>query len=340
MKNLHKYYYKDYFSLQDVPVNNVYRHLDYELLLDDTKKHLLESQIKTLEGQKKNAQGRQREQIEAQITEIKAQITVNANVLKVRNNVLTGTDFVKKDSRNEPTRDLLDDAKINLDNAITSSKGYQEIDLDIQYPGLVTGVGIDHETKVEGEFKLGVHFDWTHGMPVVYGSSVKGVLRAWVLDAYYNSKNKYHKCGIDGDDLLMEIFEGAYNRDVEAEKKKYGEKWAEKVKKVENRIYTSRRSIYDRDIFFDAVLEKADKKGRILCSDSITPHLQGPLKNPIPITFLKIAPGCTLEFRFKLVNSKIGDFKKEEKLKIFQEILTTVGIGAKTNVGYGQLKAV
>ena len=63
MKNLHKYYYKDYFSLQDVPVNNVYRHLDYELLLDDTKKHLLESQIKTLEGQKKNAQGRQREQI-------------------------------------------------------------------------------------------------------------------------------------------------------------------------------------------------------------------------------------------------------------------------------------
>jgi len=29
---------------------------------------------------------------------------------------------------------------------------------------------------------------------------------------------------------------------------------------------------------------------------------------------------------------------QQEKLDIFKEILTTVGIGAKTNVGYGQLK--
>ena len=27
------------------------------------------------------------------------------------------------------------------------------------------------------------------------------------------------------------------------------------------------KSIYDRDIFFDAVIVKPDKKGRILCSD-------------------------------------------------------------------------
>ena len=139
----------------------------------------------------------------------------------------------------------------------------------------------------------------------------------------------------------MDIFEGAYDRDVEAELKKYGEKCAEKVKKVENRIYKSRRSIYERDIFFDAVLVKADKKGRILCPDSITPHLQGPLKNPIPITFLKIAPGCKLEFRFKLHNSDFGGgktFTAAQKKTLFKEILTTVGIGAKTNVGYGQLK--
>lgn len=209
---------------------------------------------------------------------------------------------------------------------------------EIQYPGLVTGVGIKHETGITGEFKLGVHFDWTYGMPVIYGSSVKGVLRAWFKEFYKPNDND----GIDEDDLIMDIFEGACERDFDAEKKKYKENWEEKVKKLENRIYKKHKSIYDRDIFFDAVLVKADKKGRILCSDSITPHLQGPLKNPIPITFLKIAPGCTLEFRFKLVETKIGElvFKKEDKLNLFKEILSTVGVGAKTNVGYGQLKPI
>ena len=50
--------------------------------------------------------------------------------------------------------------------------------LDVRYPGLVTGVGISHEAKVEGEFKLGLHLDYTTGLPVIYGSSVKGVLRS------------------------------------------------------------------------------------------------------------------------------------------------------------------
>ncbi len=46
-----------------------------------------------------------------------------------------------------------------------------------------------------------------------------------------------------------------------------------------------------------------------------------------------------MEFRFKLVDTKIGnkELKKEDKLNLFKEILTTMGIGAKTNVGYGQL---
>lgn len=202
-------------------------------------------------------------------------------------------------------------------------------ELEVIYPGLVTGIGINHEAKIEGEFKLGVHFDWTRGMPVVYGSSVKGVLRAWFKEFYEGSRDSY--------DYEIEIFEGKL-RDTEAEKKKYGKDWQEKVKVTKNRIYNP-KSIYERDIFFDAVIESPDKKGRILCSDSITPHggdnHDNPLKNPTPITFLKIAPGCKLQFRFKLVGS---NEEKELKRKLFKEILTTVGVGAKTNVGYGQLK--
>ena len=180
--------------------------------------------------------------------------------------------------------------------------------LEILYPGLVTGIGINHEAKIEGEFKLGVHFDWTYGMPVVYGSSVKGVLKAYFKEFYKPNENQPGK--EDVEKVVQDISEG------------------------------EEKSIYNRDIFFDAVIVNADRKGRILCSDSITPHGDNPLKNPVPITFLKIAPRCKLEFRFKLVDTEF-DGKKlsaNDKLNIFKEILTTVGIGAKTNVGYGQLK--
>lgn len=203
--------------------------------------------------------------------------------------------------------------------------------LKVQYPGLVTGIGIDHEVGIKGEFKLGMHFDWTYGMPVIYGSSVKGVLRAWFTEFYQGD--------IDAIDLMMDIFSGVYGRDTDAEKKKYGEDLEEKVKEPQNRIYTYSKPIYERDIFFDAVIRSRDNKGRILCSDSITPHGDDPLKNPTPISFLKIAPGCNIEFRFRLTDSNINGkiFNAQQKLKLFRQILTTVGIGAKTNVGYGQL---
>ncbi len=211
----------------------------------------------------------------------------------------------------------------------------QSFQLQISYPGLVTGVGINHEAKIEGEFKLGVHFDWTHGMPVVYGSSVKGVLRSAFKDGYVDAgliEKANTKEGIREDEevptwvgdeanhkaILEDIFEGKENGKP--------------------------KSIYNRDIFFDAVIVKADKKGRILASDSITPHggenHDNPLLNPKPITFMKIASGCTMEFRFKLVDTIIDGkkFTAAQKKTLFEEILKTVGVGAKTNVGYGQLK--
>ncbi len=189
----------------------------------------------------------------------------------------------------------------------------------VAYPGLVTGIGINHEAKIEGEFKLGVHFDYTWGMPVVYGSSVKGVLRAYFEDFYQEDQAKPRS-----KDLFDDIFEG---RDV-----------AKEHQLKDNKKYY--KSIYNRDIFFDAVIVRADKKGRILCSDSITPHGENPLKNPTPLTFLKIAPGCTMEFRFKLVDSEIDGkkFTADQKKYLFEEIIQTVGIGAKTNVGYGQFQ--
>lgn len=193
--------------------------------------------------------------------------------------------------------------------------------LIIAYPGLVTGTGLVHDSKkLEGGYNLGMHFDYTWGMPIVYGSSVKGVLRSYFKE-FYNGN-------IDKDDLFEDIFNGRVRNKEKDKKNNKGE--------LEKRGYDN-KSIYQRDIFFDAVIIK-DYKGHILEDDSITPHGDNPLKNPIPITMLKIAPGCTLEFRFRLKDSHINGvtYGKEEKLKLFKTILETVGVGAKTNVGYGQ----
>ena len=276
-RNLHKYYYKDYFGEKPE-----------EIFVSD------------------NRQGRRKVNASLDWTTIKSD--ENASILQKRNTRLTEKGLLYVIEKPIETEDTFK--------------------LEIIYPGLVTGIGINHEATIEGEFKLGVHFDWTYGMPVIYGSSVKGVLRAWFKEFYNGNRDPY--------DYEKEIFEGSL-RDIEAEKKKYGQEWEEKVKNVKNRIY-SPKSIYNRDVFFDAVItvsDTKDSKGRILCSDSITPHGDNPLKNPTPITFLKIAPGCKIEFRFKLTGS---DEEKKEKRDLFKEILTTVGIGAKTNVGYGQLK--
>lgn len=208
-------------------------------------------------------------------------------------------------------------------------------ELKVAYPGLVTGVGISHEVKIEGEFKLGVHFDWTRGMPVVYGSSVKGVLRSAFEDGYVGLAvqqiNEDANSGVHipewvGDErcqdlLIDDIFEG----------KNQGQN----------------KSIYNRDVFFDAVIVRTDSRRHILCSDSITPHggdnHDNPLKNPTPLTFLKIAPGCTLEFRFRLKDTTfegLETFTAQQKLTIFKTLLATVGVGAKTRVGYGQLESL
>lgn len=200
------------------------------------------------------------------------------------------------------------DLPLVISNPFEGSEHYHSFRLKVLYPGLVTGVGLNHEVSLEGEFKLGMHFDYTTGIPIIYGSSVKGVLRSYFID-YCNE--------IEKGKLLNTIFEGM------------------------NIDGLSTVSMNERDVFFDAVIVKGNKDGKILCSDSITPHDENPLRNPIPITFMKIASGCEIEFRFLLKDTKKGDeviFSAKQKKDLFKQILLEVGIGAKTNVGYGQFE--
>jgi len=66
----------------------------------------------------------------------------------------------------------------------------------------------------------------------------------------------------------------------------------------------------------------------------------GIFKNPTPIRFLKIAPNVTFTFQFKLKDSCFENNQKitpNEKIELFKKILLDFGIGAKRNVGYGNL---
>lgn len=198
------------------------------------------------------------------------------------------------------------------------------LELKVMYPGLITGSGINHEANIEGEFKLGIHLEYTSGMPVIYGSSIKGICRAAFKDADYIQKILKQRGikAVDVEDLEKDIFDGLI----------YEPQGSDNLQG--SKIYKL-KSIYQRDIFFDAVIKAPDSEGRIVCSDYITPHYKDVLKDPVPLGFIKIAPGCTMEFRFRLIDSLIS---KEEKFDLLYTILHDFGVGAKSSVGYGYLK--
>lgn len=161
------------------------------------------------------------------------------------------------------------------------------------YPGLLLGSGNSHELpSIKGQAILGFHFDYTSGLPVIQGSSIKGVLRSTFKHSEY----------------IQELLSDTQLN----------------IQELESEIFNN------NDIFFDATISNADDK--ILGDDYITPH-DDALQNPTPLRFIKVLPNTTFRFDFELSNGLIS---KAEKVKLFQNILEDLGLGAKTNVGYGK----
>jgi len=179
------------------------------------------------------------------------------------------------------------------------------------YPGLVTGIGSEHETGELGEFKLGFAFDYTTGMPYIPASGVKGLLRSAFI--------KYP--GL----ILSELAEKGDSIDL---------------KKLVEEIFDGKRddkdiSIYQRDIFHDAYISESNHTGNLFMGNDYITHHPSQFTDPNPLQFLKVLPNVTFNFNFELKDGT--QLKNTEKETLFKKILTTIGIGAKTNVGYGQL---
>ncbi len=185
------------------------------------------------------------------------------------------------------------------------------------YPGLLVGLGYSHGSGLSDandDINVGFSFDYVTGLPYIPASSVKGLLKS----AFSHPK-------------LIEALLG-------------DDKWDGKTDLLENAIFVDEDGEQtERDIFFDAVIrfsDRADK--RILGSDYITPHKEE-TKNPTPVLIIKLLPDVVIEFSFRLTDTKldINDesivLTADDKKALFINILSVLGIGAKTNVGYGTL---
>ncbi len=212
---------------------------------------------------------------------------------------------------------------------------YQYLELYTIYPGLLIGTGNPHATgEFNEEIKLGFTFDYAYGLPVLPGSTVKGALRSYFPNNYKNEQSKkevesYLEFVIK-DELEISIKEG------------YSISALEKC--IFDGIGCKGEVInpYVKDIFFDAFPKDSKNKKEVnrdevidkvfLGNDNLAPH-KDKYKDPNLIQFLKVLPNVSFFFQFRLSDEGM---ESPDKLKLFEFLLKNHGIGAKTNVGYGQ----
>lgn len=197
------------------------------------------------------------------------------------------------------------------------------------YPGLLIGSGLSHGTGVTNDMKIGFSFDYTTGLPYIPGSSVKGVLRSMFPQKEPEAKNP---------------------ESMDLRKVRYIRETLKELSLTDKQVWQLTRSLFEayrediagaaRSVYFDALI--VNSPGQILGDDFITPHTQGITKNPVPLQFLKVLPDVTFCFSFKLADwYSLGDGRSisgSDVCELFKNILLDTGVGAKTNVGYGNLR--
>lgn len=226
----------------------------------------------------------------------------------------------KKTVNNEGRLKVHNDRLISFEpeelmNFIGEAVKVDNFELKTVYPGLLIGTGLPHSFGGKGEAALGLTLDYVTGMPYIPSSSVKGALRSAFVHKDY-IKELLKSADIDVADFETSIFGSSHSDKSEAK-------------------------VQGSDIFFDAIITST---GKILDTDNITSHRHNKdlleLAAPNPITMIRIRPDVTFKFQFQLNDYEKDEIKitAEQKLRLFKQILIDLGIGAKTNVGYGTLE--
>lgn len=216
-------------------------------------------------------------------------------------------------------------------NELEYNERLKKLYLSVGYPGLLIGTGTtleftpikDKERVKNDNYKLGINFDYTTGLPIIPGSSIKGTLRSFFPDSEVDTEEiMEYKTAI-----INSILERDFSIDeIEILCKNIFEGYSG----VDETL-----PIYKRDKFIEGRF--IAKKGKnIVEKDYLAPHKEI-LKDPVPLEMLKVAPRTGIEIVFELHDTEIVgiEVKAEEKLNLFREILYLTGLGAKTNTGYG-----
>lgn len=206
-------------------------------------------------------------------------------------------------------------------------------ELKTTYPGLLIGLGYTHDAgSSKEEIQLGFNLDYVTGLPIIPGSTIKGVLRS-----AFSNYPEY---------ILYLLKEFGTNN--------IGK---EQIKEIENEIFGDRNgntiNSTIKDVFYDAIIigkdnkdnkdNKDDKDIPFLGLENITPHKASDKKyngltEPTPLLLLKVIPNIIFLFRFQLTDK--GLLNPDTKLKLFKRILLDMGLGSKTNTGFGVLEEV
>ena len=228
-----------------------------------------------------------------------------------------------------------EEAVINI--VVSQEHGTHGFSLKLVNPGLLTESGYPMGVGREGEFKNSPYFDYTSGMPVITGHSIKGTLRSAFP---CNNKNDEQK-----ELLLWNILSRIRGvNHVIFEKKEKGdnvlnEKQKKIIRQIELEIFDGRDlknepersltkknkyfSMYRRDVFFDAYPEMDSGNENIMASD--TSNDSTPL--------LKVLPDTKWRFNFILNDGYY--LTASQKQELFRQIILVVGLGAKTDMGFG-----
>lgn len=329
--NMHQYFYVDYFN--DIGDN-------FQDIL------ALDAKIGKKEEKANHVNPRERKALEKEIESLKRERKQKEKALgdriKERNRKLTKKEVFSVAFKHSPLKSW---ETIGNDETVKAIYGqYQTFDATTIYPGLAIGLGIEHDLALPGVIKAGFSLDTITGLPYIPGPSLKGLLRSAFRFGQGQDDKKAYLLGLIGEVEPAFCDKGLSN--------------------LEEAIFEH------GDVFLGAFPKQpVDQinQGALLGMDYITPHGNANTKNdalkasnttsnegnqesgdekqavnydafkePNPIPILKVKPDVTFTFAFLLKES--GGLSPEQKTKLFKLLLCDLGIGAKTNVGFGQFK--